>query len=97
MRLTPRDTRFYDLFAGQAQHLVRGADLLAELVEARPERRPPLAEAMRDTEHDADETFNSVYAHGIKDELSASALAAFNLGITELRRLIATRRAALTG
>jgi hypothetical protein len=48
-------------------------------------------------EHDADAAFDSVYAHGIKDELSAPALVSFDLGLSELRRAIAARRAALAG
>jgi TRAP-type uncharacterized transport system substrate-binding protein len=48
-------------------------------------------------EREADEAFQAAYAHGIKDELTASALASFNLGLTELRRCIAARRAVLAG
>jgi TRAP-type uncharacterized transport system substrate-binding protein len=51
--------------------------------------------ALDQLEHDADDIFHTVYAHGIKDELSASALASFNLGLAELRRCITVRRAAL--
>ena len=34
LRLTPRDTSFFDLFAAQAQHLVTGANLLGEILGA---------------------------------------------------------------
>jgi TRAP-type uncharacterized transport system substrate-binding protein len=58
-------------------------------------RVAPDAAALDQLERDADATFDSVYAHGIKDEISASALTSFNLGLAELHRSIATRRAAL--
>ena len=34
LRLTPRDTTFFDLFAAQAVHLVTGANLLGEMLGA---------------------------------------------------------------
>lgn len=60
-------------------------------------RVAPNAAALAQIEHDADAAFDSVYAHGIKDELSAPALVSFDLGLSELRRAIAARRAALAG
>jgi TRAP-type uncharacterized transport system substrate-binding protein len=60
-------------------------------------RAAPDTQTLDQLEGNADEIFDSVYERGIKDELSASALAAFNLGVTELRRAIAARRTALTG
>lgn len=54
-------------------------------------------QTLDDLDREADGVFDTVYAHGIKDELSASALTAFHLGVTELRRCIAARRAALAG
>jgi TRAP-type uncharacterized transport system substrate-binding protein len=60
-------------------------------------RDAPDTAALDQLELDADDIFHTVYAHGIKDELSASALASFNLGLTELRRCITARRAVLTG
>ena len=56
MRLTPRDTRFYGMFAESANHLVTGAGLLSELLAAEPDARPAVAERMREAEHAADET-----------------------------------------
>ena len=46
-------------------------------------------------EREADDMFQSVYEHGIRDELSASALTSFSMAASELRRCIAARRAAL--
>jgi TRAP-type uncharacterized transport system substrate-binding protein len=71
--------------------LRRLQDLLATARDA------PDVQTLDQLERNVDEIFDSVYERGIKDELSASALAAFNLAVTELRRIITARRAALTG
>jgi uncharacterized protein len=55
MRLTPQDTSFFDLFAAQARHLVKGSGLLAELLGQDRAGREQLAEQLRDVEHDCDE------------------------------------------
>lgn len=60
LRLTPRDTTFFDLFSTLASHLVTGADLLAQIVGAEPADRSVLADRMRDAEHDADEATHSI-------------------------------------
>ena len=60
LRLTPRDTTFFDLFATLAAHLVTGADLLAQLVGAEPVDRPALADRLRNAEHDADDATHSI-------------------------------------
>ena len=60
MRLTPRDTRFYGMFAESAGHLVTGAGLLSELLAADPAVREPIAERMREAEHAADETTHRI-------------------------------------
>jgi predicted phosphate transport protein (TIGR00153 family) len=59
-RLTPRDTTFFDLLATAATHLVAGAELLAEMLQAEPAARPPLAERMRQVEHQADGTTHEI-------------------------------------
>src|SRR3954447_78002 len=59
-RLTPRDTAFFDLLAAAAAHLVDGAAVLAEIVAADPEKRPPLADRMRQVEHLADGTTHEI-------------------------------------
>jgi len=58
-------------------------------------RAAPDSAALDRLERDADVAFDAVYTHGIKDELSASALTSFNLGLSELHRSIDARRAAL--
>ncbi|WP_129782923.1 DUF47 domain-containing protein [Promicromonospora panici] len=60
MRLTPRDTTYFDLLAASAQHLVRGSSLLAELLGADKAGREKLAEEMHEVEHLADEATHSV-------------------------------------
>jgi TRAP-type uncharacterized transport system substrate-binding protein len=60
-------------------------------------RDAPDAEALDRVEREADEVFRSVFAHGVKDELSAASIASFDLALRELRSRIAARRAALAG
>jgi predicted phosphate transport protein (TIGR00153 family) len=59
-RLTPRDTTFFDLLTGAADHLVQGAELLAEIVQVEPAARPALADRMRQVEHVADGTTHEI-------------------------------------
>ena len=58
-RVRPVDASFYDLFAEQAQHLVVGAALLAEML-ADGNDRAAVAAKMRDAEHAADETTHAI-------------------------------------
>ncbi|PUB23987.1 hypothetical protein C8K30_110131 [Promicromonospora sp. AC04] len=60
MRLTPRDTKYFDLLADLAQHLVRGSSLLAELLGADKAGREKLADEMHDVEHLADDATHSI-------------------------------------
>ncbi|MEV0894543.1 DUF47 family protein [Promicromonospora sp. MEB111] len=60
MRLTPRDTTYFDLLAALAQHLVRGSSLLAELLGADRAGREKLADEMHDVEHLADDATHSI-------------------------------------
>ena len=59
LRFRPVDSTFYDLFAQSAQHLVHGADLLAQVL-ADGSDREALAQQMRDAEHEADESTHAV-------------------------------------
>jgi predicted phosphate transport protein (TIGR00153 family) len=59
LRLTPRDTSFYDHFTAAADNLVRGADLLAEMLSPGADRAV-LAKKLRDVEHDSDEITHTV-------------------------------------
>ena len=59
LRLRPVDTSFYDLFTKSAQHLVGGADLLAEMLSENSDKAS-VAERMRAAEHAADETTHEI-------------------------------------
>ncbi|MGI5189100.1 DUF47 domain-containing protein [Promicromonospora sp. CA-289599] len=60
MRLTPRDTKYFDLLADLAQHLVQGSSLLAELLGADRAGREKLADEMHEVEHLADDATHSI-------------------------------------
>ncbi len=60
LRLTPRDSTFFDLFAASAGHLVTGANLLAELLGADRPARKVLAKQLAETEHMADDATHSI-------------------------------------
>ena len=59
LRLRPVDTSFYDLFTQSAQHLVGGAELLAEMLSDSSDKAD-VAERMRAAEHAADETTHAI-------------------------------------
>ena len=60
LRFRPVDTAFYDLFSEQAQHLVKGAVLLAEML-VDGANREDVAGRMREAEHQADETTHTLF------------------------------------
>lgn len=60
LRLTPRDTSFFDLLADSASHLVAGANLLSELLGADRPGRKAIAKKLADEEHAADEATHSI-------------------------------------
>jgi uncharacterized protein len=59
LKFRPVDSSFYDLFSESAQHLVRGADLLAEML-SNGNDREAIASRMRDAEHECDETTHAI-------------------------------------
>lgn len=59
LRFRPVDTTFYDLFTESAQHLVKGAGLLAEMLSDGADHED-VARRMREAEHQADETTHSI-------------------------------------
>jgi predicted phosphate transport protein (TIGR00153 family) len=61
LRLTPKETSFYDLFAKAADNLVVGAGLLTELLGADKTGRADIAARMRDAEHVSDEITHEIY------------------------------------
>jgi predicted phosphate transport protein (TIGR00153 family) len=60
LRLTPRDTTYFDLLAALAQHNVTGANLLAELLGAARSEREAIAGKLAETEHLADDATHSI-------------------------------------
>ena len=61
LRLTPKETGFYDLFAKAADNLVVGANLLTEMLGTDKAGRTVIAERMRDAEHAGDEVTHTIY------------------------------------
>lgn len=60
LRLTPRDTTFFDLLGASASHLVSGSNVLAQVLGAKQGDRKDLAKRMTEIEHLADEATHSV-------------------------------------
>jgi len=73
LRLTPRDTSFYDLFAGSATNLVTGAKLLSDLLGAEGDDRTEIAERMRAAEHAGDDC-----THAIMRQLNTTFVTPFD-------------------
>lgn len=59
LKFRPVDASFYDLFRDAADHLVLGAELLAEML-SNGNDREALAQRMREAEHAADETTHAI-------------------------------------
>jgi len=60
LRLTPREDSYFDLFTAQAQLLVTGANLLAEMLGADRATAKAIAKQMDQAEHDADAAAHEV-------------------------------------
>jgi predicted phosphate transport protein (TIGR00153 family) len=73
MRLTPQNTRFYDLFGAAAQLLPQAADVLISLIKSSRDERPPLAHRLKDLEHAGDEA-----THEIMRALNTSFITPFD-------------------
>jgi predicted phosphate transport protein (TIGR00153 family) len=58
-RIRPVETSFYDLFTEMANHLVDGANLLAQMLDSGTDKRA-IGEQMREAEHEADETTHAI-------------------------------------
>jgi len=61
-RLTPKDDRFYTLFAAAAENLVTGVRLLEEQLAAPVDDRPELAVRMHETEHAGDDATHEIFS-----------------------------------
>jgi len=73
MRLTPRNTQFYDMFAAAAGNALDAALILTRLVNADYDQRPALARQLTDLEHVADHT-----THEIMRALNTSFITPFD-------------------
>jgi predicted phosphate transport protein (TIGR00153 family) len=73
MRLIPKETRFYDLFAASAGHLPTAAALLLQIIDSTPEQRVGLAAQLADVEHAGDEA-----THEIMRALNTSFITPFD-------------------
>ncbi|MFC8597005.1 MULTISPECIES: DUF47 domain-containing protein [unclassified Isoptericola] len=60
LRLTPRDTTYFDMLATLAQHNVTGASLLAELLGASRQERDSIVRRLSEAEHVADDATHSI-------------------------------------
>ncbi|MEL7977248.1 DUF47 family protein [Isoptericola sp. F-RaC21] len=60
LRLTPRDTTYFDMLATLAQHNVTGASLLAELLGASRQEREGIVRRLNEAEHVADDATHSI-------------------------------------
>jgi len=60
LKLTPRDTVFFDLLTESAQHLVVGANLLRDLIPAERSARKAIFQRINEAEHQADEVTHSI-------------------------------------
>lgn len=72
LRLTPRENRYYDMFADSANNLVTGSRLLVDLVSDGADREG-IAEKMRACEHTGDEL-----THAIMRQLNESFITPFD-------------------
>jgi predicted phosphate transport protein (TIGR00153 family) len=60
LRLTPRETVFYDLFTAAADNLLEGAHALEQLLTVSRPARAALAKELRDLEHVGDDRTHSI-------------------------------------
>jgi predicted phosphate transport protein (TIGR00153 family) len=72
LRLIPREERFFELFAEQASNIVKGADLLVELVVDHT-RAGDLRQQIEEVEHEGD-----IVTHEIADRLNRTFVTPFD-------------------
>jgi len=72
LRLFPREERFFELFEHAAENVVRGAQLLLELVK-NPDRAEELSRQIEEVEHEGDIT-----THEIADRLNRTFVTPFD-------------------
>jgi predicted phosphate transport protein (TIGR00153 family) len=72
LRFIPREERFFELFEDAAKNVVKGAELLAELVR-NPARSQELRQSIEEVEHEGDIT-----THEIADRLNRTFVTPFD-------------------
>jgi len=73
MRLTPRNTQFYDMFTAAANNALDAAVVLTQLMNADAAKRPELARQLTDLEHVGDDA-----THDIMRALNTSFITPFD-------------------
>lgn len=73
LRLTPKETSFYSLFASSATLLVEATRELTKLLEADPSQRQPVADRLKELEHEADDA-----THAIINKVNSSFITPFD-------------------
>jgi hypothetical protein len=73
LRLTPQETSFYSLFATSASLLVDATRELTKLLEVDPSDRQPIAERMKELEHEGDDA-----THAIIKKVNSSFITPFD-------------------
>ncbi len=73
MRVTPRNTQFYDLFASAAANIAEAATVICGLVVSDPPGRPELARRLTELEHAGDQV-----THEIMRALNTSFITPFD-------------------
>src|SRR5665811_959563 len=73
LRLTPKDSSFYELFTTSAEHIVEGSKELTRLLGVENSEREAAAARMRDIEHAADES-----THAIMRKVNSSFITPFD-------------------
>lgn len=72
LRFMPKEERFFELFTEAAQNVVRGAELLVELVR-NPDRTGDLRRQIEEVEHEGD-----IVTHEIADRLNRTFVTPFD-------------------
>jgi uncharacterized protein len=73
VRLTPRNTQFFELFTTAAEHVLDATHLMATLVAAEPAQRPALVRRMVELEHAGD-----TCVHDVMNALNTSFITPFD-------------------
>jgi uncharacterized protein Yka (UPF0111/DUF47 family) len=85
--LRPNENSFYEFFSRAAQNLVRGAELLTELIEPEADVQS-VSERLQEVEHDNDEITHELYnLDDVMDHIEAVGNLVYLYGLSELPAL----------